>query len=253
MSIPIKAHGIEVNTVSLTDYKLLSPKLAKVIIAYTGRQDRNTIAASLNKQMNHMAAVVENSFRQVKAGVAIGFVRTNKEVRVPANDNEIRASYKVMSSNILMDNKDKSLWEVREGAGGKYLARHGQEDLSELIESAVNRRTDVPNLRQIAMASAAKGEYVAFVSPSGDMDYGFATGVRSDAVRVVSTTTQLQTVVPKSHITASFNVPIPKKLHQHALQAASKGEQKDYWSKLYGYDPAYMKEVQDQVDEGTVT
>src|ERR1700676_2545328 len=131
------------NTVSITDYQMKTATLAKVIVSFTGKQTKDELRASLLQKFDGLAAPVEDSFRIVKAGVAVGFIRANKEVRV-VNDKELRASYRVMSSNIMMDNADKSLWEIREGKAGKFLARHGHEDLSELVNASVNRRSDVP-------------------------------------------------------------------------------------------------------------
>jgi len=143
------------NTIAITDYELQSPTLARVIVSYTGHMTREQIRANLLEQFDNQAAPVENSFHIIKShnngGAAVGFVRANKEVRV-VDDKEIRAGYRMMASNIMMDNADRSLWEVREGRGGKFLARHGQEDLSELVEAKLQRRQDIPALRHIAMA-----------------------------------------------------------------------------------------------------
>jgi hypothetical protein len=103
-------------TVSITDYDMLSPTLARVVIAYTGRQTKESIRATILEKTDNLAAPVENSFRIVKAnsvgGIAVGYLRANKEVRV-IDEKEIRAGYRVMSSNIMMDNSDRSLWERR--------------------------------------------------------------------------------------------------------------------------------------------
>src|SRR5271167_1679662 len=114
--------NVSTTTVAITDYKMKSETLAKVIVSFTGSQSKEELRSALLEKFDGLAAPVEDSFRIVKAGVAVGFVRANKEVRV-VSDKEIRASYKVMSSNIMMDNDDKSLWEVREGKAGKFLAR----------------------------------------------------------------------------------------------------------------------------------
>src|SRR5271167_4097532 len=163
---------ISTQTVAITDFKMKSETLAKVLVSFTGNQTKEELRASLLQKFDGLAAPVEDSFRIVKAGVAVGFIRANKEIRV-VSDKELRASYKVMSSNIMMDDADKSLWEIREGKAGKFLARHGHEDLSELVNASVHRRSDIPALRSLQIAKAASGEFVSFVSKSGDMDHGF--------------------------------------------------------------------------------
>lgn len=251
--------NFDTSAVAITDYKMQTAKLAKVVIAYTGKFNRKTLASALTDQLNQLATPVENSFRQVRAGVAVGFLRANKEVRIPQNEQEIRANYRVMSStsNILMDNRDRSLWEMREGKGGKFLARHGHEDLSELVEANTSRKMQhIPRLSQITTASAGNGEFAAFVSASGDMDYGFVTGTREDAIRVASATTHLDTVVPKSAVVSSILLNIDPQITKALMKAGLTRDQKtnaiDYWTKLYSYAPEYLKDVIQNVEEGTL-
>jgi hypothetical protein len=50
-------------------------------------------------------------------------------------------------------------------------------------------------------------------------------------------------------------VVIPASLHTQVVASLTNEEKKkanDYWAKLYSYDPAYLREVQKQVNEGTV-
>jgi hypothetical protein len=243
-------------TLAITDYEVLTPTLARVVVSYTGAPTRARIVDMILSKFDRLAAPVENSFRQVKAGVAVGFIRANREVRV-VDDNEIRASYRVMSSNIMMDNRDRSLWEVREGRGGKFLARHGQEDLSELVEAQVFRRTDIPALRNIATAAAVKNEFASFVSKTGDMDHGFvlATSKDKSRIQVMSVTTKMPEVVDMVCVTALARVPVPKSFKAQMVKAGisteDKTQAKDYWEKLYSYDPDYLAMVKEQVDETT--
>lgn len=251
---------ISSSTVAITDFKMQTPSIAKVMVSFTGRQTKESIRAALLEKLDRQAAPIDNSFRIVKAnslgGVAVGFLRAQREVRVVDNDKQLRASYRALGSNIMMDQNDKSLWEVKDGAGGKYLARHGNEDLSELIQASVHRRADIPGIRALAMAKAAKHELVAFVSPSGDMDYGFAIGTRDDAVRVVSHTTQTAQAVDYNMVTFMAKVPLPKSVHQRIVQAGisreDKNQQIEYYRKLFSYAPDYLADVIEMVNNDTV-
>jgi hypothetical protein len=256
----INLHGLNANTVAITDFKIVASKLAKVVISFTGKFDKAEVTAALGRQLGNLATPVENSFQRVKAGCAVGFIRANQEVRVP-EPQELKA-YKIMSSNIMMDESDKSLWEVRKGASGTYLARQGHEDLSELVSAATNHGIlNVPRLNHIAQASVARREFVAFASASGDMDYGFCVGVnRNDGMlKVVATSDRQAVVISSEQVVAS--VPVGKNALQlphdaHARITASGISRTDadqeitYYQKLYGYDPAYLAEVIRQV-EGT--
>lgn len=250
----LNTKGINVDTVTVTDYKLINANLAKVIIAYTGVQDAESIKANLSGQMKHLAVPVEHSFRNVRASVAVGFVRANRAIRV-VEDKEIRASYRVMSSNILMDNGDKTLWEVKNGAGGKYLARHGTEDLSELISASTNHRSDVPRLANIVVAKAASGEFVAFANTSGDMDYGYCTRTASDRIQVASILTRQPVTVQNELIAGIYTVPVHRSVHNRITAAGINRSEKDkeieYYTRLYSYDQAYLALVKEQIETGT--
>lgn len=250
----INTQGLSPNTVSITDYKIVGTQLAKVIIAFTGRQSTEELSASICAQLKHLAAPVETSFRIVKDGVAVGFVRATREVR-PIEEQELRASYRVVSSNIMMDNKDKTMWEVKKSSAGMYLARQGHEDLSELVNASVNPRTGVPRLHHLSMATAAAHEFVAFASESGDMDYGFCVGTSKDKskLRIVSSTTNSPIVISTEVVASVCNVPVPKEAHK-AITAAGLDREDTaksiaYYEKLYGYSPEYLAEVVKQVED----
>jgi hypothetical protein len=249
-----------INTVAITDYKIdpATPNLAQVVISYTGKFDKETLRASLREKFDNRVTPVEDSFHEIKAGAAVGFLRANREVRMP-DQQELRASYrKVGASNIMMSDADNSLWEVKEGKSGKYLARTGQEDLSELVQASVNRRTDIPGLRHLATASVANNEFVSFVSKSGDLDHGFvmATNKENTKIKLVSFATRTDTIVALENVTAISRVPLPQSFVQQMATAGISREEKsqasEYWKKLYDYAPNYLSDVLDQVDHDTV-
>jgi hypothetical protein len=241
------------NTVTIADYEMLTPTLAKVVISYTGKYNKESIRASLRAKLDKRAVPVEDSFRQVKAGVAVGFLRANTEVRV-LDTKELRANYRVVgSSNIMMNEADNSLWEVKTGKGGTYLARHGNEDLSELIHASVQPRATGTRLFHISMASAAKGEFAAFVSKSGDMDYGFVVASNDKKMQVVSQASHTSVVVDQTMVTSLSRAPIPKsfavKMATAGISREDKSQAIEFWKQLYAYNPAYLKMVIDQVNE----
>lgn len=263
MQFQINASGINTQTVAVTDFKMVSAKVARVILSTTGNPSKEQITEQLSAQLKHLAAPIENSFREVKAGVSIGYLRANKQVRAIENQNELRAGYKVMASNILMDKADESLWEVHKGAGGTYLARHGNEDLSELVNASLTHRTGVPRMSQIAQASVAKREFVAFASESGDMDYGFcvAANAAKGLLKIVSVA-QRKAIVVKHDAVASViptgkqGLRIPRETHAKIIKAgitrADADQEIAYYTRLYGYDQAYLDDVIENI-ESTVS
>lgn len=241
-------------TVNITDFSIKSPTLAKVIISYTGDIDADFIKSELAKKMDYLAVPVKASFKRIRDGVAVGFVRANKAVRAVSKD-EVQAKYRVMSNNILMDNTDRTLWEVKDGANGKYLARHGQEDLTALVTAAVHRRPDAPRLDQLTIARAAPSELVAFVDDQGDVDHGFALATNDEKVRVLSFARRIPVTVDYGAVVSIYPVAVPRQLHNQvvaSLTADQKKQAKDYYQRLYGYSPEYVQMLMDEIDQGTV-
>lgn len=247
-------------TLNITDFKSINSKLAKVIVSHTGDIDKNEFHDLLCTKLKFGAAPIEASFRQVKAGVSVGFVRKNVAVR-PVTRGELRANYRLLSSgaNILMDNEDKTLWEVKEGAGGQYLARHGNEDLSELLTASTYRgRPDVPKVHQLSIGKGAISELAAFVH-NDKIDYGFIVKTSSDKCQVLSASTKATVDVPNELVAGFYAVDLPKEVHAKTakqLQAnigpEAKAKAIDYWRTLYSYNPAYMEKVIQQVEKGVV-
>lgn len=251
-----------IKTVSVTDHKLVRPNLARVIIAWSGSPHRSELKDMLCAKLQHLAAPVEGSFRKLSDNTAIGFIRANRAIREldaqGLKSKALTARYKVMSSNILMDNQDRSLWELRNGPGGNhYIARHGHEDLTTLIEAASSHgRSDVPRLGRITMASAASGELASFCTMNGSTDYGFVIKAGADSTTVVSSTTGQSTQVPNSMINSLHPVRIDRATHEviKAKIEDPQGRAKaiDYWRELFSYAPDYMEKMIHYVEEDTV-
>ncbi len=245
------------NTIALTDFELKSPTLARVILSFTGKFNKEQIRAAFNEMADNRMSIVDDSFREVRANVAVGFVRANRELRLIDDPAELRANYRVMgSSNIMMSEVDNSLWEVKQGKSGTYLARHGQEDLSELMKAHVQRRSDVTRLAQLSTASASRGEFVSYVTASGDVDHGFVVQATTSKVKIVSYAREEAAVVGLDMVTSIARVPVKKSFAVKMVQAGISREDKaqaiEYWKQLYSYDKPYLDDVIKQVNEGTM-
>lgn len=241
-------------TVNITDYKIKSKTLAKVIISCTGDVDAKFIRDELSRKLGGAATPVLSSFKKLREGVAVGFIRANKAVR-SVSDKEITAGYKAMGSNVLLDKADSSLWEVKTGAAGKYLTRQGQEDLTALMQTASQRRVDIPRLSQVAIAAAAKNELVAFVDAEGDMDYGVALRSVEQGVQVLSFNRRIPQNVEYDNVVAIHPIQVPRDVHTQVMASLTADEKKNanaYWQKLYYWAPDYLRQLQNDVNQGTV-
>lgn len=243
---------MKTKTANITDYRLKTDTLAKVIVSYTGDFDQQELRECIASKFDNRAVPVAASFKKVAPGVAVGFIRANKEIRTPSKQ-ELSA-YRVVASNILMDNEDKSLWEVKSTSSGKYLTRRGQEDLSALMHATVQRRPDVPGLRHLAIARASKSEVVAFVDAEGDVDHGFALATDDQRVKVLSFSRRVPLVVEYDNVVSISPITIPAHLHKvvaGSLTNEEKRDEKAYYQRLFGFDPAYVREIARQIDQGT--
>lgn len=229
-------------SVSITDHKMLTPTLAKVIISWTGNPHGDDVADEIAASLDFMGYPVESSFRQLTDTSAVGFIRYQPSVQ-PWDDQEVRAAFKVMGShgNIMMDTRDRTLWEIKDGPGGKFLARHGNENLAELLEASLNRQAmGVPKLHRVVMARAVPGEFASFVTPGGDTDHGFVTHVRPDQCKVVSASTGQQVVVDYEQVVSLAQVPVSQEHHVQVVAAVKghedgkgDGDSVAYWRELY--------------------
>jgi hypothetical protein len=235
-------------SVSITDHTMVSPTLAKVVVHWTGNPSGNDMAQEIAASLNYMASPVEYSYRSLTDNSAVGFVRYQPVIQ-PWNEREITASFKVLGShgNIMMDTRDRTLWEIKQGPGGdKYLARHGNENLAELIESSVNTGVmGAPKLSRVTLAKAVPGEFAAFVNSYGDMDYGFVTHTKPNKCKVISASTKQSVEVDYGIVVSFLQVPVSQEDHQSvvaAVKASVKeageagkgdGESVAYWRELY--------------------
>lgn len=243
---------------SVNDYQIVSPTLAKVVLNMSGNPDSPiTIRTAIAKLFKNQASAVENSFRwatrQGDIKTAVGFVKANVDVR-EFEEAEASGKYRVMSANLLMDNDDRSLWEVREGAQTKYLARQGNEDLTELVHLATARVTGSPRLMQIASGVPATKDFLAFVdTETEEVRYGFAVSAAVDSkVTVVATDDESTVEVAESNIIDVFELDSEECARLSTTAAAdglSKEAMIEYYKKAYSYSPEYIAEIIKMIDQ----
>lgn len=259
-------------SVNITDKRMLTPTLAKVVVAWTGNPSGDDMFHELVASLDYMASPVEHSFRQLTDNSAVGFIRYQPVVQ-PWNETEIKASFKVMGShgNIMMDTRDRTLWEIKDdGLGNKFLARNGTENLAEMLEARVNKDVmSVPRLNRVVMARAVPGEFASFVNKFGDMDHGFVTHTKPEKCKVVSASTGEHLIVANEQIVSLAQVPVTQE-HHKAVVAAVKGNESGkgdgdsvaYWRELYklwegtgvndsGATKSYIDDIVHQVNSDT--
>ncbi len=239
------------NTVALHDYEMVTDTIARVVVAYTGDDKGDVFLANLTKLMNGLAQPVRNSFRRLTPNSVVGFVAANRETRVYDQDQDLN-KYRAVTANILMDRDDSSMWEMKEGAAGTYLCRQGVEDLSELTASLVSRRTGVPRLSAVAMATVAPKELVAYVDPqSHEIDYGLVVSSADGKVTLVSAATQEPVEAnAKLVVHAAYLDDAEQKcLGIETADAGDKSKMVEYYRKAYPYAPEYVSALIEMINK----
>lgn len=261
------------------EYQMVSPRIARVTASFTqDHLSQDDAYAALQKTLGNAMIPIKASFRWLdeKAGSAIGYVFAPPVTEFIGGDT-VPDKYRQIAGNIYMDKADESMWNMREGVGGKYLARQGQEDLTAMLETArVSPRGSQPRMSQVLTASVQERELVSFVSESrrsASVDYGvvLSTGENGSMVVLSHMTTQPVTV-KADMVIASFAIdsrkvpPIPKDkvmaMKKSRPKPASISEKvqaadvyspnltpQEYWTLQYSYNPEYLAKVLQQVAE----
>lgn len=252
----------KISTFSLNvhDYQMVSPSLARVVLSYTGAMpdEAETVHNQVAALFNGEASAVVGSFSQLTRHgdikSLIGFVKASREV-VPYEDKVTAGAegkFKAMASNLLMDTADNSMWEIKSGATGKYLAKQAHADLSELVHMATASVHGLPKFAQIAHVEAAAQEFATFVDVnSEEVLSGFVVASTEDSLKVMCFETkevveahysQLVEVVELDAVEAKIgDMEMTKEV------AASESEMVEYYRKAYGYSPEYVSKIIDMI------
>ena len=237
--------------VAVNDYELINDNLARVVFAFTGDWTKEQFLQKVTAMFDSHAVPVRDSFKKLTDNAVVGFVFAQPDVRT--FDKEDENKYRPITANVLMDTEDKSTWELKEGASGKYLCRHGMEDLSELARGLYNKRVGYPTIRQLASeGDVAPQEFVAFVDPDeGEVSYGYALERSEGKVSVLSAVTQqVQEVDEKLIIHATNLMGEDQKMANLELAANSdKSAMEQYYRKLYNYAPEYIAEIMKMISQ----
>lgn len=244
-----------VRGVSVSEYTMLSPKVARVIANCVGRMNPTEIADRMAAVFENRATAIRSSFRWLHEGrSAIGFVAVQTPVRA-FDQKDVGSKYQVIKANMFMDKGDESVWEVKPGSGGNYLARMGEDNLAELIEaSRISPRGSTPRMSSVVSASAVAKEFVAFVDiKSGTMDYGFCLSTKEGAHVVMSSTTNQPTDVTAGSVVGVYNIDIPAAAHKaiagtKVIAASDTSGMIDYYKRAYGYAPDYLEKIIKQIE-----
>lgn len=250
------ADRVRTFTTNLQDYQMITPSLARVVLTLTGSMPRREeIRASVAELFKGHAAPVSNSFRELPqtggTRTVVGFVKASAEVRFM---DEKGGKMKAMASNLMMDETDESMWEIRNGASGNYLVKQGNEDLSELAYSVKARRIGMPTLSNLESMPAETKEFAAFVDTKiEEVMYGYVVGSVGGKTQVIAYGETDTVDIDNDQLVEVSNLDGEDikalGIEMAAAVAGDRAAMIEYYKKAYSYDPSYIQKIIEMIDQ----
>lgn len=261
---------------SILSYDLVSPTVAKVIVAHTFDGGVNQNRDALASVLGESASLIPNSFRAINTDnphahrlLSVGFVSANT---LSEELTETRASaLKEIAKNVLMDDHDNSMWQVTQASDGrKFIRRQHNEDLAELMATAsvVNTGSVIPRrfteISSTTVDHAGSFNYVAYVDvASHQVNYGYvveeASAYNGFKATIQPRDSEEAVYVGAALIVeAAYNVDPNNRLtsavKQHVEEAGIPDTEalKAYYRKEYGYGPEFLRELEAEIDQHAV-
>ncbi len=248
-------------SVNVSDHVMLTPSLAKVVISYTGAiPEQEDFRLAIAKLFKSSASPIAGSFRQIdKLGTKkalIGFLRATTEVR-DLEEAKTKGKYRAVASNLLMDETDKSLWEIKTGSGGnQYISRNGNDSFNELVGLATAKMIGCPTIKQVAFVPTMPKEFVAYVcAEAEEMMYGYVVASTENGLEVLPVGEDDTVIVPEDKLVEVLNLDGEDE-EVLGPMAATAGVDKnamiEYYRQAYGHAPDYLSKIIDQINQHAV-
>ena len=229
---------LSVSAATIHEYKMVTATLAKVTATISPTAKREAVLSSITSALKSAGTPVASSFRKLNDTTIIGYVAASRETRPVDSIADLTKDFRVLSSNMYLDNKDKTLWEMKEGASGKYLARNGVDNLESLVQaSRVSPTGSIPRLNRVSMASVEKHDLVAFVKQgpwTTDVGYGFCLSANANGDAIVIAEDGKQTVRSEFIIAAYQDDNLKPKKAKASQFNETIHTMKDYYKLAYG-------------------
>lgn len=242
---------------TLHDMQILNDEVAKVILSFSVEShDRQKNFMAVANLFDGLARPIEGSFRQIPSSrgfAVVGYVEKNTEIRECTTAS--LEKYRVMAGNILMDEQDSTLWQLKSVNGSKYLARQSEETLSDLVALAsVRQYSDsmaVGKVSDMVVASVKNGEFVVYVSPkSHDMKMGYVVSASDESMEILNTDSDEMEEVPNDFLVESTYLKNSEIAADVEVPAqGNKAAMKEYYKQMFSYAPDYYQKMAEIIDE----
>ncbi|HEY9663995.1 MAG TPA: hypothetical protein V6C65_36555, partial [Allocoleopsis sp.] len=217
--------------------------------------DAETNLNAIAKLFEGRATPIAKSFRRTNGSYetrcrAIGFVVPNRITELL--DSERKGRMKAISKNILMDTADDSLWDVKEVESDTFIVRKSEEDLSQLLSSLYTRVPGMTPLSAVASAYVEPEQYLFYVDAgTHEINSGFVIDSNDNTTKVVARhdndiheIDNRMIIEIVSHVEVEMEKP-------EGLKVESKDfaeDAKEYYSKIFGWDADYFKQIEEIID-----
>lgn len=261
-------------------HQLTNSGLAKVIATATTANVTPDIArAAIAKATK--AFPVSGSFRVMANTLiptVVGFVRDPIDVRTLSATE--MSSYRVLSSNMLMDDSDSSLWEVQSAdeGGNRRLVRKSSDSLGSLLNAAcidspaaggLTRKLGKVTASMVTASTSDIHTFGSFVNPfTNTVGYGYFISAGNDEqferqghsiehpVEVVTIPEEAQTassmstlVIPSSTVIETVSIGSQEPVFASlATPQNSREALRDYYTKVFSYNPPYFAQLRKIID-----
>ena len=243
---------------SVLDTKLVSPEVAKVIVALSDTNvSKDAVIASITNALQGQFAPVLGSFRQVENGrqpTFVGFITASREMLT--SEDERFKRLKPLTAGIMLDPEDESVWNVHNGENGTFVLREGSEDVAKVLETARVRQTNAPALHQFVYAAVA-GDYISFVDAhAGVLRHGFVVAAYDDnTVSVLTAEDEDPLFIDNEQVVEAVELEDEDvqelETQSNVVKAAFDDtipSMSEYYKQLFAYAPDYLKQVQEIID-----
>lgn len=254
VSKKLEARVGDLPNAQVNEYELIgNTNIARVIVTINPNKGSSKNFDALAALFDGNAAPIAHSFRRINGTyetrcTAIGFVAPNRIVE--KLDDERKSKMKVISKNILMDTVDQSLWDVKETASeGAFIIRKGEEDLSELLATVCTPRSDIHGMAVVATAFVEPEQYAYWVNPKlQEINCGFVVKANDQTTEVIcrqsgdAETIDNRLIV---EVVSHLNLGVARK---QATAGEAAEDAKEYYAKVFSYDPEYLNEIDKIID-----
>lgn len=237
----------------VNEYDLIgNTNIARVIVTINPDKGSSKNFDALASVFDGKAIPIAHSFRRINGTyetrcTAIGFVAPNRIVE--KLDDERKSKMKVISKNILMDTVDQSLWDVKETASdGAFIIRKGEEDLSELLATVCMPRSDIHGMSIVAAAFVEPDQYAYWVNPKlQEINCGFVAKADDKTTEVICRQSGEREAIDNRlivEVVSHLELGVVRK----NTTAGAAEDAKEYYAKVFSYDPEYLNEIDKIID-----